>query len=116
MKEAAEALLETVNTLGENIRASEEATKWITGELSFCTCSVDVHSDTSSEFTKRCVAAFESMGDAATHSQAHDEAIKQYSVALSLNPPAAQSLYLKRSKARAIKGLWEDAIADANEV
>lgn len=56
------------------------------------------------------------MGDAATHLQAHDEAIEQYSVALSLNPPTARSLYLKRSKARAITSLWEDAISDADEV
>lgn len=31
MKEAAEALLETVDILGENIQASEEVTNWITG-------------------------------------------------------------------------------------
>ena len=34
MKEAAEAFLEMVNTLGENIRTSEEAGNWINGELS----------------------------------------------------------------------------------
>lgn len=79
----------------------------------FCYCKI---LSSSSEFTGRCVAAFESMGDAATHSHAHDEAIEQYSVALSLNPPAAQGLYLKRSKGRALKGIWDDAISDANEV
>ncbi|KAG9318946.1 hypothetical protein JVU11DRAFT_1061 [Chiua virens] len=97
MKEAAEALLETVNSLSETVGTSEETTQWI------------------AEFTRRCVAAFESMGDAATHSEAHDEAIEKYSVALSLNPLNAQGLYLKRSKARAIEGLWEDALSDANE-
>lgn len=56
------------------------------------------------------------MGDAAIHSQAHDQAIQHYSIALSLNPPTAQGLYLKRSRVRAIKGSWEDAISDANEV
>jgi hypothetical protein len=39
MKEAAEAFLETINTLGENIRASEEAANWINGELSLHTFS-----------------------------------------------------------------------------
>ena len=34
MKEAAEALLETVNTLGEHIPTSEEAADWIYGEFS----------------------------------------------------------------------------------
>jgi tetratricopeptide (TPR) repeat protein len=116
MKEAAEAFLETINTLGENIRASEEAANWINGELSLHTFSWYVVWNTLSEFSRRCVASFESMGDAATHLQAHDEAIEQYSVALSLNPTTAHGLYLKRSKARAIKGFWEDAISDANEV
>lgn len=46
----------------------------------------------------------------------YDEAISQYSAALSLNASSPQTLFVKRSKAHAAKGLWEDALSDANEV
>ena len=56
----------------------------------------------------------EALGDAALNSGELDEAIARYSSALSLNPSI--NVLLKRSKARASNGLWEDALADANEV
>ena len=47
----------------------------------------------------------------------YDEAILQYTAALSLNPVTPDpDLLGKRSKARAGKGEWEDALNDANEV
>ena len=46
----------------------------------------------------------------------YDEAVSQYSTALSLEPPTPQVLLAKRSKARAGMGSWEDALNDANEV
>ena len=46
----------------------------------------------------------------------HDVAISQYSVALSLNPTAPQGLFIKRSEAYIARGLWEDALNDANKV
>ena len=46
----------------------------------------------------------------------YDEAILQYTTALSLNPTTTQNLLGKRSKANAGKGEWEDALNDANEV
>ena len=46
----------------------------------------------------------------------HDVAISQYSAALSLDLHNPQTLFVKRSKARANMGLWQDAIDDANEV
>ncbi|KAI5986046.1 hypothetical protein F5J12DRAFT_930341 [Pisolithus orientalis] len=39
----------------------------------------------------------------------------QYSAALSLSPPSPAGLLIKRSRARAAKELWEDALQDANE-
>ena len=45
-----------------------------------------------------------------------DDAILQYTVALSLNPVTLKDLLGKRSKAHAGKGEWEDALNDANEV
>jgi hypothetical protein len=46
----------------------------------------------------------------------HDVAISQYSVALSLNPVAPQSLFIKRSKAYIARGLCQDALNDAKQV
>ena len=46
----------------------------------------------------------------------NDEAISLYTTALSLEPATLRDLLAKRSKARAAKGMWEDALRDANEV
>ncbi|KAF8556850.1 hypothetical protein OG21DRAFT_1482764 [Imleria badia] len=43
------------------------------------------------------------------------EAIVQYSTALYLNPSNPAGLLVKRSKARAMLGLWEDALMDADQ-
>ena len=58
----------------------------------------------------------EDLGDTALTSQEHDEAIARYSCALSLDPTTRVDILVKRSKARAYKGLWEDALTDANDV
>ena len=44
------------------------------------------------------------------------QAIAHYSTALSLNPLKPLDLLVKRSTARGILGLWEDALEDADEV
>jgi hypothetical protein len=46
----------------------------------------------------------------------YDEAVSQYSTALSLDLATSQVLLAKRSKARAAMGSWQDALGDANEV
>ena len=48
--------------------------------------------------------------------QRHDEAIIQYSTALSLNPVIPKILFMKRSNGHIAKGSWEDAIDDTNQV
>ncbi|KAG8216354.1 hypothetical protein J3R82DRAFT_6433 [Butyriboletus roseoflavus] len=67
------------------------------------------------DFKSRCCRKIEDLGDDAMNTGQYDEATSQYSAALSLNPTAAQALFVKRSKARAARGLWEDALSDANE-
>lgn len=69
-----------------------------------------------SEFKSRCCGKLEDLGDTSTEARQYDEAISHYSVGLSLNPTTPQALFIKRSKARAKRGLWEDALSDANEV
>lgn len=49
-------------------------------------------------------------------SKDHNGAIVQYSTALSLNPSNPVDLLVKRSNARAMLGLWEDALKDADDV
>ncbi|KAI5986042.1 hypothetical protein F5J12DRAFT_898845 [Pisolithus orientalis] len=68
-----------------------------------------------SAFTKKCAATLERIGDNASRSSKHHEAITQYSAALSLSPQSPAKLLIKRSRARAAKELWEDALQDANE-
>lgn len=46
----------------------------------------------------------------------HDEAIIHYSAAISLDRDSSQDLFIKRSKVRMAKGLWEDALEDAKQV
>ena len=45
----------------------------------------------------------------------HDAEIL-YSAALSLNPASREGLLIKRSKAYALRGLWENALNDADTV
>lgn len=48
--------------------------------------------------------------------QQYDEAISHFSTALSLDPATSQALFIRRSRAHAARGMWEDALSDANEV
>ncbi|KIK19088.1 hypothetical protein PISMIDRAFT_159959 [Pisolithus microcarpus 441] len=67
------------------------------------------------DFTKKCAVTLEDAGDEAFRSAKYDDAITQYSAALSLSPPSTAGLFIKRSKARVAKESWEDAVQDANE-
>ncbi|KAF8550473.1 hypothetical protein OG21DRAFT_1446572 [Imleria badia] len=95
--EVAMSLSTTVETLGEKALKS------------------DVTADWDPDLVRRCFATFERNGDAAFQSDNAKEAIVQYSTALYLNPSNPAGLLVKRSKARAMLGSWEDALVDANE-
>ena len=58
----------------------------------------------------------EELADTALSSGEHDHAIARYTSALSLDPSNPTEILLKRSKARALKGSWQDALTDANKV
>ncbi|KAF8554959.1 hypothetical protein OG21DRAFT_967167 [Imleria badia] len=64
---------------------------------------------------QKCIKPFEERGDAAMQSKNTDEAILQYSSALSLNLSNSAGLLVKRSKARAMMKLWEEALKDASD-
>ena len=69
-----------------------------------------------SDLKSRCRRKLEDRGDAAANAKQYDEAVSQYTGALLLDPAGPQDLLVKRSKAYAEKGKWEDALNDANEV
>ena len=69
-----------------------------------------------SEFKFGCCKKLEDLGDTAMNIQHYDEAISQYSAALALDPAGPQDLFIKRSKVYIARGLWEDALNDANQV
>ena len=46
----------------------------------------------------------------------YDEAVSQYTAALSLDTSNPPDLLVKRSKAHADKGEWRDALNDADDV
>ncbi|KAF8555425.1 hypothetical protein OG21DRAFT_1602885 [Imleria badia] len=64
---------------------------------------------------QECIKPIEARGDAAVQSENLEDAILQYSTALSLNPLRPAALLVKRSKVRAMVGLWENALKDADE-
>ena len=68
------------------------------------------------DFESRCCGGLQDLGDRSMNARQYDEAVSQYTAALSLNPVAAKDLLGKRSKAHAGKGEWQDALNDANEV
>ena len=66
-------------------------------------------------FRERCTEKLEHLGDAAAGTKQLDEAVIQYSAALSFNLPVPH-VFIKRSKVYLAKGLWQDALHDARQV
>ncbi|KAI6017148.1 hypothetical protein EDC04DRAFT_3144408 [Pisolithus marmoratus] len=94
--EAMDILLNIIRTSDE-VQESKATADWIT------------------DFTKKCATALERVGDETFGFAKHDDEYTEYSAALSLNPSSLTSLLTRRSKARAAKGLWENALQDAND-
>ncbi|KAF8549946.1 hypothetical protein OG21DRAFT_523577 [Imleria badia] len=67
------------------------------------------------DFQQRCAESSEHLGDAAADAERHDDAIAQYSAALSLDPATPQGVLIKRSKVYMAKGLWENALDDTSQ-
>lgn len=112
--DATECFLQMSSELGHE--TNSERAKWINGEFSCPLRKRQVFDCSPPDFKLRCCEKLEHIGDRMMSFQQHDQAIFQYSVALSLNPPNSQILFAKRSKALNNVGLWEEALNDANEV
>ncbi|KAI6144223.1 hypothetical protein BKA82DRAFT_4175783, partial [Pisolithus tinctorius] len=95
--EAVEILLNIIRTSDEENQGGKATSDWI------------------ADLTKKCVATLEHVGNEACGLVKDDDIITQYSSVLSLSFPNPAGLFITRSRARAAKGLWEDALQDANE-
>ncbi|KAF8552471.1 hypothetical protein OG21DRAFT_1443452 [Imleria badia] len=65
-------------------------------------------------FRQRAAEKLEHLGDLAVDAQQLDDAITQYSAALSLDPPIPH-IFIKRSKVYMAKRLWKEALDDAKQ-
>ena len=68
------------------------------------------------DFRYRCSEKIERSGDETMDSHQHDEALKYYSTALSIHPANTPGFFILRGKVCMTKGLWEDAIEEAEQV
>ncbi|KAI6144914.1 hypothetical protein BKA82DRAFT_4168036 [Pisolithus tinctorius] len=94
--EAVEIFLNIIRTSDEEILRSKANADWIV------------------DFTKKCTTILQHVGDDAFGTGKHDSTIAQYSSAFPLCPPSPAGLFIKSGRARATRGLWEDALQDAN--
>ena len=58
----------------------------------------------------------ERFGDSAMDSHQYDEALKYYSTALPIHPADTPGSFILEGKVRMTKGLWDDAIVQAEQV
>ncbi|KAF8553582.1 hypothetical protein OG21DRAFT_1604034 [Imleria badia] len=104
--------LETTNHIADAIECFHQ----MNSELARETSMHGERANWTEDFTQRCAKRLEQLGDIAADAQRHDEAIAQYSIALSLDPVIQQDVFMKRSNVYMAKELWEDVIDDANHV
>ena len=62
------------------------------------------------EFAKKCLSAIEAASDTI------DEAVAKDLALMTRYPPGSTRLLAKRSKAKALRNLWDDALKDADQV
>ncbi|KAN0078203.1 hypothetical protein V8E55_010260 [Tylopilus felleus] len=65
---------------------------------------------------RRCMEKLASSGDTAVSGERHGGAVSHYPTSLALKPATLQNLLIKRSQAYMAKGLWVEALNDANKV
>ena len=67
-------------------------------------------------FRQRCKQRLEELAEAALGSQNYTKAAEHFSTLLLLDTEDRVDVLIKRSRARAMMELWEDALRDADEV
>ena len=105
--------------LEEETNMHDEVLQWANGEWS-CTAhiveSLLTQDSFLSDFRQRSSKRLKRSGDTALNAQRFDEAISDYTIALSLNPPSRQDILVERNKAYTETESWKLALDHANEV
>ena len=114
--EGVESLSTMVETFGEEVLTEGVTADWDRGMPYHDPSGLTYIEVLTPDLIQKCLATFESNGDVAMRSKNHKRAIVQYSTALSLNPSNPVGLLVKRSNSRAVLGMWEDALKDADKV
>ena len=114
--EVIESLSTTVGTIDEELPTEEVIADRHPGMPCHDPPRLTYIKPLTSDLVQKRLMTFESNGDVAVRSKNHRTAITQYSTALSLNPSSRVSLLVKRSNTRAMLGMWEDALKDADEL
>jgi tetratricopeptide (TPR) repeat protein len=105
------------NELAGKTNTRSEQVKWVVGEGGHaCRCRQCLCDRSRSDFRLRYAEKLEYLGDAAVDAQQYNDAITQYSAALSLDLAVQQDILIKRSKVYVAMGLWGDALDDTNQV
>ncbi|KAI9571574.1 hypothetical protein HD554DRAFT_2168842 [Boletus coccyginus] len=97
IQRAAECLLEFANTLNDDVRANKLITDWL------------------AEFTHRCIAALERVGDEASTTGKLDEAIAAYSIVLLLGPSIPNAVLAKWAEMMLSRGSADEASSAATK-
>ena len=111
--DASKCFRQMVTELVEDENADEQS-KWVFGEWSCIRCTQ--HDHCTLDFRRRCMEKLESSEDTAVSDEQHGGAVPYCPTSLVLNPVTLQNLLIKRSKAYTAKGLWVEALNDANKV
>ena len=90
---------------------AQNLTSWILDQVSMrATPSCRILTWCFLEFAKKCLSAIEAASDTI------DEAVTEELALMTCYPPGFTRLLVKRSKAKALKKLWDDALKDADQV
>lgn len=108
-QEAGEAVLETVNTLGNEVYTSEGLTKWLSGEFMPCP-SVPSHPKLYVGFTRQCLATPETGDDTASKAAQNDKQLTLHSLIGSLVP---SPLLCEWARASLMCDHWKGALIAA---
>ncbi|KAG9309693.1 hypothetical protein JVU11DRAFT_10366 [Chiua virens] len=95
MGETAKSLLKIKTNMNEDINSNKMIVDWI------------------SEFTSRCIATLEKIGDKASKDEKHDEALAAYSTALSLGSSTPDELLIKWAITMLLRNSTDDVVLAA---
>ena len=113
--EASQSLLEIMRMATDDAKADTTVMDWISGEFRLYGPHEGVQF-LLSVFRHKCVVALESIGDEASKAENRDEALRVYSIALSLGPPSPKDLLSKWAWLMLLHGSPKETLETATNV